>query len=321
MRFKTTASVILVFINISSGPVAGEEYFGKFLDGPEGRFEDWVERPKFKLTKRFGFEDPNGLMWPVPEGTIVDGASIPQFLWSVIGGPFEGAYLKASVVHDHYCDIRTRNARDTHLDFYYGMRANYVEAWRAEAMYWAVRAFGPDWRLERRVTSSWDCSLPSEGVPTCTTMPKIEEKVIDVGSIDLQDPEILAVAIGKFNAIVKTLKTSGGRSLDVLPTGVVGVSIDSIETNAASFREALATGSFRSDPYSVGIIAEPRQVGLDEIANWPDNKLPVLTKTRPLENSPRQEDGPILQTPGDLETYQQGLELRPTRIEKGIPLK
>jgi hypothetical protein len=47
-------------------------------------------------------------MWTVQPHKEVDGASIPQAFWSIIGGPFEGFYIKASVVHDHYCEVKTR---------------------------------------------------------------------------------------------------------------------------------------------------------------------------------------------------------------------
>src|SRR5262245_19425098 len=46
------------------------------------------------------YTDPHGEEWIAPIGSIVDGASIPRYLWSIMGGPFEGKYRNASVLHD-----------------------------------------------------------------------------------------------------------------------------------------------------------------------------------------------------------------------------
>ena len=77
--------------------------------------------------------------------TIVDGASIPEAFWSFIGGPFEGKYRNASVVHDFYCDTRTETWEDVHMVFYNGMRAAGVDPITAKIMYSAVYNFGPRW--------------------------------------------------------------------------------------------------------------------------------------------------------------------------------
>ena len=63
-----------------------------------------------KLLADFAFEDPRGRLWKVPAGVEVDGASIPRIFWTLFGGPFEGNYIHASVVHDHFCVTRTRSS-------------------------------------------------------------------------------------------------------------------------------------------------------------------------------------------------------------------
>jgi hypothetical protein len=93
----------------------------------------------------FGFQEEDGLHWPVPPGTIVDGASIPQPLWSIIGGPFEGMYRDASVVHDYYCDVRSADWRAVHRVFYRGMLVSGVSMPRAKLLYAAVYFAGPRW--------------------------------------------------------------------------------------------------------------------------------------------------------------------------------
>jgi Protein of unknown function (DUF1353) len=91
------------------------------------------------------FTDRRGVEWPVPKGTQTDGASIPRVFWSIIGGPFDGSYRDAAVVHDYYCVVRTRSWKDTHRAFYEASRASGVDEIIAKTMYAAVYYFGPRW--------------------------------------------------------------------------------------------------------------------------------------------------------------------------------
>ena len=98
-----------------------------------------------QLERDFGYRDGAGVSWPVPAGAKVDGASIPRAAWPFIGGPWEGRYRNASVVHDYYCDKRTRTTSATHRVFHQAMLTSGVEKWRADVMYTAVRVGGPKW--------------------------------------------------------------------------------------------------------------------------------------------------------------------------------
>jgi len=100
------------------------------------------------LLAPFGYVDSSGKKWSVPKGVTVNGASIPQVLWSVIGSPWTGQYREGSVVHDYYCDIRTEPWRSVHRAFYTSMLANGVAPIRAKLMYAAVYRFGPRWNFE-----------------------------------------------------------------------------------------------------------------------------------------------------------------------------
>ena len=100
---------------------------------------------KMKLTEDFTYLDPNGDEWIAPAGSIIDGASIPRFAWTIIGGPFEKKYRNASVIHDVACVDRKRRWEDTHRVFYTGMLASDVEYVTAKIMYAAVYHFGPRW--------------------------------------------------------------------------------------------------------------------------------------------------------------------------------
>jgi len=98
-----------------------------------------------QLNEDFAYISPSGKRWDAPNGSIVDGASIPQVFWTVVGGPFEGQYRNASVVHDVACVKRSEKWEDVHRMFYYAMRAGGVSESRAALMYAAVYKFGPRW--------------------------------------------------------------------------------------------------------------------------------------------------------------------------------
>jgi len=99
-----------------------------------------------KLINPFGYVDPKGQKWDAPAGSIVDGASIPKFAWTIIGGPFEGKYRNASVIHDVACKVKQRPWQDVHEVFYTAMLASDVPVTTAKIMYAAVYHFGPRWR-------------------------------------------------------------------------------------------------------------------------------------------------------------------------------
>jgi hypothetical protein len=97
------------------------------------------------LRAPFEYVAPDQRKWRVPAGVIVDGATIPQFLWSITGGPFEGKYRDASVIHDHFCSTKTRAFQDVHRVFFHAMLTSGVSQARAWLMYKAVEKFGPYW--------------------------------------------------------------------------------------------------------------------------------------------------------------------------------
>jgi hypothetical protein len=90
--------------------------FGHF----EGKVKtEWIEADrKMQLLEDFGYVDGKGERWPAPKGSIIDGASIPQVLWTVAGSPYTGEYRNASVVHDVACVKRDRPWQDVHRMFY-----------------------------------------------------------------------------------------------------------------------------------------------------------------------------------------------------------
>ncbi len=98
-----------------------------------------------RLTEPFSYVDLAGQQWHVPRRGVVDGASIPRVFWSVIGGPWDGPYREASVIHDWYCAVRVMPWKQTHRMFYDAMRTSNVPEAQARLMFLAVRYAGPTW--------------------------------------------------------------------------------------------------------------------------------------------------------------------------------
>ena len=129
---------------------------------PFGSFEGVVDAiwsddgRTMTLNQDFAFVDPRQKKWLAPNGSVIDGASIPRAFWSIIGGPFEGPYRNASVVHDVACDDMKEKWEDVHLMFYEACRCGGVEESKAKLMYWAVYHFGPQWRTVSEVRKAKD---------------------------------------------------------------------------------------------------------------------------------------------------------------------
>jgi hypothetical protein len=103
---------------------------------------------QMRLLEAFAFVDDQGLRWEAAPGDVIDGASIPRFLWTISGSPFVGDYRRASVLHDVACQRRERPSKDVHRMFYDAMRAEGMSTDDAMKYYTAVRLFGPRWELD-----------------------------------------------------------------------------------------------------------------------------------------------------------------------------
>ncbi|WP_286269519.1 DUF1353 domain-containing protein [Thalassotalea hakodatensis] len=105
----------------------------------------WLPERKVQLLEDFTFIDKQGVIWVAPKGSIVDGSSIPRWLWFFIGSPFVGKHRYASIVHDVYCVTRSRPHKDVHKMYYEACRANGVNRIKAKVMYWGIKFRGPKW--------------------------------------------------------------------------------------------------------------------------------------------------------------------------------
>lgn len=104
---------------------------------------------KMKLLADFAFVDSTGYRWVAKKNDVIDGASIPEIVWSqIVGTPYVGDYRRASVVHDVACDEKIRTSKDAHRMFYEAMIADGTSEPKAMLFYMAVRLFGPQWEDE-----------------------------------------------------------------------------------------------------------------------------------------------------------------------------
>ena len=157
----------------------GEE-FGRY-EGLPPQLELLDDGRMARLLSPISYVAANDEAWPVPADTVVDGASIPRLFWTLIGGPFEGKYRNASIVHDCYCDTRERSSRGTHRMFYSAMRCSGVSPTKAKIMFYAVYRFGPRWP---------DGGLETMAAPIQPAQADPLTFVADAQSISLLDPSL-----------------------------------------------------------------------------------------------------------------------------------
>ncbi|HEU0275974.1 MAG TPA: DUF1353 domain-containing protein [Candidatus Udaeobacter sp.] len=125
------------------------------------------------LLTELRYTDPKGNVWIAPIGSVVDGASIPKYLWSFMGGPFEGKYRNASVLHDVAYGDRKRPWQDCDRMFYYAMRCSGVSGVEAKTMFYALYKFGHHWKfpIKRAKPVKFDGQLVARGEPIPRAIP------------------------------------------------------------------------------------------------------------------------------------------------------
>src|SRR5438034_10883931 len=136
--------------NKKIGWLAGTEQhskWGYYSGEPVTRWEN--DGRTMTLLSELRYTDPEGVVWIAPAGSVVDGASIPRSLWSLMGGPFEGKYRNASVLHDVAYDQKNRPHEVCDRMFYHAMRCSGVSAVEAGTMYYALRRFGRHWKAPK----------------------------------------------------------------------------------------------------------------------------------------------------------------------------
>jgi hypothetical protein len=153
-----TGNVIVVGKGQFKGNVKAE-----FLapNNPTNTFRD------IRLTAPFGYVDKKGIHWDVPAGYVTNGASIPASLWGIVGGPFDGPYRDAAVIHDYYCEAKSRTSDETHEMYYEAAIARGTSEAIAKTMYAGILLGGPTWQIAPK-KAGFDVFAQGTG-PTVTT--------------------------------------------------------------------------------------------------------------------------------------------------------
>ena len=145
------------------------------------------------LLTELRYTDPKGNVWVAPIGSIVDGASIPRYLWSVMGGPFEGRYRNASVLHDVAYGDKKRPWQDCDRMFYFAMRCSGVSAVEAKTMFYALYRFGHHWKfpIKRAKPVKFDGQLVARAEPIPRAIPVNPTEINDARDwIQGSDPSL-----------------------------------------------------------------------------------------------------------------------------------
>jgi hypothetical protein len=145
------------------------------------------------LLELFTFTDPRGRVWDAPAQSVVDGASIPRALWTLVGSPYTGEYRRASIVHDVAC-VRAgtdkQKRRDADKMFYHACRCGGCSVAESIILYLGVRIGAiwpsvPQWAPARRIDRSGprlQRSASEEQIER--DFRRAAEMVLDAGEVD-----------------------------------------------------------------------------------------------------------------------------------------
>lgn len=260
--------IAIIVATLGLYDAAAQEY-GRFFGNPKGEFVQGAGRPQFRLHEDFVFQDPNGLEWVAPKDEVVDGASIPWYAWSLVGGPFSGNYLNAAIIHDYYCCSRSREYHSTHHAFWLGMRAAGVSKPMAWTFWAAVRMRGPDyWSVDPAATPPSPCKSDASAASA---------------PLEVLDDRTQAIALGKFLGMARTLSTTDGRLLDIVDGAYIEPGTKEAEEHLDFIRTAIGK-RFDVDPNQLGIATVVTEAELKAhaertalpISAWVQGQIPSL---------------------------------------------
>ena len=149
---KIFSAIVTLLISFSSVAFGGE-FIGNLILLPDGCQQ--TDARICKLGAELTYKSSrDGLVWQTDtwkdeyvESGTTDGASIPKWAQAIIGDPYDKSYLKAAIIHDHYCykENHVRTWEQTHLMFYDALVDLKVNIVKAKTMYFAVYLAGPHW--------------------------------------------------------------------------------------------------------------------------------------------------------------------------------
>ena len=159
-------------VSAANQTVPGATKWGHFDGEPVTKWNP--DGRTMTLLTELRYTDPKGNVWVAPIGSIVDGASIPRYMWSIMGGPFEGQYRNASVLHDVAYGEKKRPWQDCDRMFYYAMRCSGVSGVEAKTMFYALYRFGHHWKfpIKRGKPVKHEGQLVTRGVARAEPIPR-----------------------------------------------------------------------------------------------------------------------------------------------------
>lgn len=264
---------------------------------------EWLTKTReMRLLEPFAFKGPDCKVWPVPKDAIVDGASIPQAFWTVIGGPFEGRYRDASVVHDYYCKVKTEPSDEVHKMFYHAMLANGVDSNKAGLMFYAVSWFGPKWQLFQKAPSAkniyatgTDSDIRVIAVPDLKPSRELVKAMADTAG---QPAPLMtgALATGSFKDRLNTSTGSGVKNwlfkegVEVPTPSTIPLDrtayFKTIKTRVEDIESSNSDEKFRLLNYGPSRL--PSKAEVERLTNWIERAKPSLAELQktPIEKIP-----------------------------------
>jgi len=234
---------ILLVLGCEVAPVPEATSYGRF-EGDVVAVWDTDGR-NMTLRESFVYYDSQDRPWQAPAGAVVNGASIPAAFWSVIGGPFEGRYRNASVVHDVGCHQMTDSWQDVHRMFYEACRCGGVDETQAKMMYYAVYHFGPRWEVVNE--SQVETTTTADGTPMQREVSVPTVVRIDPPPPTAEEVEQVAALITEENPAPAQIAKTNRDALHRRPRGSYGKG-----------RPTPGPGGTRPDGPSVNRNIEPR---------------------------------------------------------------
>ena len=129
--------------------------------------------------------------WDAPQNSTINGASIPQPLWSLVGSPYTGDYRRASIVHDVACDRAGTDhqmRREADKMFFHACIAGGCSTREAILLYVGVR-IGAWWNEHHSFAEMPSVKLheESEAVDLRNDYQSVGEQVLAQGETDDAD--------------------------------------------------------------------------------------------------------------------------------------
>jgi hypothetical protein len=174
---------------LTGTPAHSQKFSGKAEITQVGDGVHW------ELLKQLVYTDKDGYDWLAPKGYKTDGATIPRLLWPVVGSPFTDLYVNAAIIHDVYCDLKSRDWKKVHRTFYDAMIADGVSPIKAKIMYFAVYRFGPKWVVDKTVHCPVGYLCARAGAPLKVTLrarPQVNRSEAEqaAAKINAENPDV-----------------------------------------------------------------------------------------------------------------------------------